>query len=172
MGTKNKELHEFSKRLKEARIGLYTQKQLAEKSGVNIKTIKRLENFNKNDNPSPLAQNLLNVAQVLDVTPEYLLFGNESMEQYMSQIEQELKSLTISEIRFYHKQKLTDKILAHLKLTDSFVDGIWQYWKDNTLSCYRPYVQDTIIRYCHHRPKAASTASIPSRPNNSNKDNQ
>ena len=32
-------------RLKEARAEIYTQQQLAEKSGVSLKTIQRLENF-------------------------------------------------------------------------------------------------------------------------------
>lgn len=157
MRTSKKKLHDFSIRLKEARKELlYTQEKLSEISGVNIKTIKRLENFGENDNPSPLALNLVYLAQTLDVTPEYLLLGNDDMERFMKQLGKELKALTVNEIRFYHKQNLTDKVLAHLKLTDSFIDEIWQYWKNNTISCYRPYVQDTIIRYCHNRPKVAA----------------
>lgn len=40
-----KNLSNFSLRLKEARAEIYTQQQLAEKSGVSLKTIQRLENF-------------------------------------------------------------------------------------------------------------------------------
>lgn len=144
-------------RLKEARSEIYTQQQLAEKSGVSLKTIQRLENIEKMDDPAaepkPLASNLLMLSQALDITPEYLLFGDENMNIYMMKLEDELKKLSIEEIRYYHKQKMTDKVLCHLKLTDSFVTNIQQYWRTHTLSCYRPYVQDTIIRYCHNRPK-------------------
>lgn len=153
MRVSKKNLHGFSIRLKEARKGLYTQEQLAEISGVNIKTIKRLENFEEKDNPSPLALNLVFLAQALDVTPEYLLLGEDNMNIYMEKLENELKALTRGEIQYYHRQNLTDKVLAHLKLTDSFINNIHSYWKAHTISCYRPYVQDTIIRYCHNRPK-------------------
>lgn len=153
MRTTKKKLHGFSIRLKESRKGLYTQEQLANVSGVNIKTIKRLENFEENDNPSPLALNLIFLAQALDVTPEYLLLGENNMNIYMEKLENELKALSIDEIRYYRHQNLTDKVLAHLKLTDSFINEIQRYWKENTISCYRPYVQETIIRYCHNRPQ-------------------
>ena len=153
MRVSTKNLHGFSVRLKKARKGLYTQEQLAEISGVNIKTIKRLENFEEKDNPSPLALNLVFLAQALDVTPEYLLLGEDNMNIYMEKLESELKALTRGEIQYYHRQKLTDKVLAHLKLTDSFINNIHSYWKEHTISCYRPYVQDTIIRCCHNRPK-------------------
>ena len=99
------------------------------------------------------------LSQALDVTPEYLLFGDENMNIYMMKLEDELKNLTVDEIRYYHKQELTDKVLCHLKLTDSFVTSIQTYWRAHTLSCYRPYVQDTIIRYCHNRPKVKINSS-------------
>lgn len=153
MRVTKKNLHGFSIRLKEARKGIYTQEQLANVSGVNIKTIKRLENFEENDNPSPLALNLVYLAQALDVTPEYLLLGEDDMNIYMKKLETELKALTIDQIRYYHQQTLTEKVLAHLKLTDTFINEIQRYWNENTISCYRPYVQETIIRYCHNRPK-------------------
>ncbi|MCR5205979.1 MAG: helix-turn-helix domain-containing protein [Lachnospiraceae bacterium] len=154
MRVTKKDLHDFSIRLKKAREDFkYTQKQLAEISGVNIKTIKRLENFEKKDNPSPLALNLLFLSQALDVTPEYLLLGEDNMNIYMKKLESELKALTIDEIRHYHRQNLTDKVLSHLKLTDTFIKEIWQYWNEHTIVCRRPYVQDAIIRYCHNRPR-------------------
>ena len=157
MRQSKKILSDFSIRLKNAREGIYTQKELAEKSGVALKTIQRLENItkekNSNNEQKPLASNLLLLSQALDVTPEYLLFGNENMNIYMEILEEELKQLTVEEIRYYHRQKTTDKVLCHLRLTNSFVENIQHYWKENTMSCYRPYVQDTIIRYCHNRPK-------------------
>ncbi len=152
MRVSKKDLHGFSLRLKEARKGKFTQEQLADRSGVYLKTIQRYENFKATENPSPLAINLLFLAQALDVTPEYLLLGEDNMDIYMNELEKELKALTIDQIHYYHKQQLTDKVLAHLKLTDSFITKIHTYWRENTFSCYRPYVQDTIIRYCHNRP--------------------
>jgi transcriptional regulator with XRE-family HTH domain len=155
MRTTKKKLHGLSLRIKEAREGQYTQEELANISGVNIKTIKRLENFDETENPSPLALNLVFLAQALDVTPEYLLLGEDHMNIYMEKLKKELKALTIDEVRHYHKQKLTDKVIAHLKLTDSFINEIHLYWRNNTIrNCNRPYVQDTIIRYCHNRPKS------------------
>ena len=151
-----KELSDFSLRLKESRKNLYTQKELSEVSKVPQKTIERLENIKKGDSVSPLAINLLCLSQALDVTPEYLLLGEDRMNIYMSNIEKELKNFSIEDIHYYHSQKLTDKVLAHLKLTDSFIDDIHEFWNTNTLKCYKPYVQDTIIRYCHNRPKVKS----------------
>lgn len=56
-----------------------------------------------------LLQNLLMLSQALDITPEYLLFGDENMNIYMMKLEDELKKLSIEEIRYYHKQKMTIK---------------------------------------------------------------
>ena len=46
-------------------------------------------------------------------------------------------------------------ILDEVKKTDGqiilFIDEIHNYWNKNTLRCYKPYVQDTIIRYCSNR---------------------
>lgn len=160
MRESKKKLSPFSKRLKEARKGIYTQQQLATESNVALKTIQRLETLpNDGTSYSPLAIHLLQLSQALDVTPEWLLNGNEQMDIYMNQIKEELKNLSIEEIRYYHSQPLTDKVLSHLKLTDDFITDLQQYWIQNTISCYRPYVQDTIIRYCHHRPKTKRQTS-------------
>lgn len=157
MRKSQRNLSDFSLRLKQSRDGVYTQKQLSEVSHVNLKTIQRLEGILKEEDtknePKPLASNLLSLAQALDVTPEYLLFGEENMDIYMNILKEELKKLTIADIHYYHRQKLTDKVLPHLKLTDSFIDSIHQYWNNHTLKCYRPYVQNIIIRYCHNRPQ-------------------
>ena len=159
MENKGKKLHEFSLRLKRARTAMgWSQRDLAEQSGVCLKTIKRLEGVKAGDKErSPLAINLLHLAQALDVTPEYLLLGDENMDIYMEAIKKELLALDIKQIRHYHGLPLTDKVLSHLKLTDEFIGEIQRYWKQNTISCYFPYVMDTIIKYCHHRPKRALT---------------
>ena len=153
-----KELSGFSQRLRAARKEMYTQKELSEASYVGYRSIQRYESIKKSDNSTDeelqiLTSNLLRLAEALDVTPEWLLFGEEDMKIYMTKLESELKALTKDEIYYYHKQSLTDKVLSHLKLTDEFIENIQQYWKSHTLSCYRNYVQDTIIRYCHNRPK-------------------
>lgn len=153
------ERSDFSERLRKARIARgYTQAQLAEIAGINVKTISRWEVYEKDiSNPKESvntlrASHVFKIAQALDVTPEYLIEGEDNMNIYMNQIEAELKALTIDEIRDFHKKPLTDKVLAHLKLTDDFIDKITDYWCKNTLKCRNDYVQNTIIRYCHNRP--------------------
>lgn len=148
------ELSDFSKRLKKERIRQgYTQKSLSEECNISVQTLSRYEQRKKDDQTSPLAEYLVKIAQALDITVEYLLFGKDQMDLYMNQLKKELKELTIADIRHYHKMPMTAKVLSHLALTDDFIDEIHKYWREHTLSCYRPYVQDTIIRYCHHRPK-------------------
>lgn len=160
MRSSKKNLSEFSKRLKNARTSRkYTQKQLAAESGVYLKTIQRYENVAEGNPVNPIALNLLYLSQALDITPEYLLLGEENMNIYMRALKTELLALSIKEIHDYHKQKLTDKVLSHLKLTDEFIEEIRAEWnmkyrsnKPGSKGFYRSYVQDTIIRYCHHRP--------------------
>ena len=148
------ELSDFSKRLKEERIRQgYTQKSLSEESNIPIQTLRRYEQRKNDNQTSPLAENLVKIAQVLDITVEYLLFGKDQMDLYMNQLKKELKELTIADIYHYHKMKMTKKVLAHLALTDDFIDEIHEHWRKHGLNCYHSYVQDTIIRYCHHRPK-------------------
>ena len=153
------ERSDFSNRLQASRqkLGL-TQKALAQESGVSVRTIQRLESIKKQDmsenGPQPLASNLLQLAEALDVTAEFLLYGDEKMDNYMAKLKEELLTLTPEEICYYHEQTLTDKVLSHLKLTDEFIDEIHQEW-NKSIRCYRPYVQDTIIRYCSNRPTEA-----------------
>lgn len=148
------ELSDFSKRLKEERIRQgYTQQSLSKESKIPIQTLRRYEQRKIDEQTSPLAENLIKIAQVLDITVEYLLFGKDQMDLYMNQLKKELKELTIADIRHYHKMPMTEKVLAHLALTEEFITEIQEYWRKHALSCYRPYVQDTIIRYCHHRPE-------------------
>lgn len=147
------ELSDFSKRLKEERIRQgYTQQSLSKESNIPIQTLRRYEQRKHDEQTSPLAENLVKIAQVLDITVEYLLFGKDQMDLYMNQLKKELKELTIDDVYHYHKMPMTEKVLAHLALTEEFVTEIHEYWRKDGLSCYRPYVQETIIKYCHHRP--------------------
>lgn len=150
------ELSIFSQRLYSLRKQYnYTQQKLAEISKVSRRNIQRYEKILakdfKNTSVAISTANILLLAQTLDVSAEYLLFGEENMDIYMDTIKKELEDLSREEVIYYHKLSLTDKILAHLKLTDAFIDEIHNYWNKNTLRCYKPYVQDTIIRYCSNR---------------------
>lgn len=147
-----KNLHVFSLRLKKARAGKYTQEQLAEISGVSLKTIQRLEAIEEGENKSPLACNLIPLAQALDVTSEYLLLGEDDMRIYMEKLKDELKGLTNDQVKKYHDKELNDKVLAHLKLTESFVTAIQSCWaKNHAVRYYRSYVKETILKYCQNR---------------------
>ena len=58
----------------------YTQEQLAKFSQVSVSSIRRYEQ-GANQNKEPSAYNLLVISQVLDVTPEYLLLGENKMNK-------------------------------------------------------------------------------------------
>ena len=71
----------FAQRLKRIRNERkYTQEKLGQISNIVSKTIQNYEQ-GKND---PSAYNLLSLAQALDVTPEYLLKGNNDMTNTQS----------------------------------------------------------------------------------------
>ena len=147
-------MHPFSIRLKAARKEMnYTQQELADLSGVSEKSIKRWENLDATEDKVPLANNLQSIALALDTSSEYLLCGNENTDAYMEAIKKELLALKSEEILRYHSLPLSDKAPALLRLTDEFTGEICRYWNKHTLRCYFPYVQDTILRYCHNRPK-------------------
>ena len=154
MEDNEKKLHPFSIRLKAARKEMnYTQQELADLSGVSEKSIKRWENLDATEDKVPLANNLQSIALALDTSSEYLLCGNENTDAYMEAIKKELLALKSEEILRYHSLPLSDKAPALLRLTDEFTGEICRYWNKHTLRCYFPYVQDTILRYCHNRPK-------------------
>ena len=123
------ELSIFSQRLYSLRKQYnYTQQKLAEISKVSRRSIQRYEKILakdfKNTSVAISTANILLLAQTLDVSAEYLLFGEENMDIYMDTIKKELEDLSREEVIYYHKLSLTDKILAHLKLTDAFIDEI------------------------------------------------
>ena len=108
------------------------------------------------------------VRQALDVTPEYLLIGDNNMTSYTEAIKRELKQLNdygqISEIK---ETELNSTILSHLEMSNDLVDAVKTDWNAKGIFkriekeedkqivvdsyCTRPYVQDVILRYCQNR---------------------
>lgn len=149
-----KQLSKFAKRLKEARKAAgYSQKKLAEKADVGYSTLCRYERETRN-NVFPRPLNLLHLAQVLDVTPEFLLEGKDDMNLYMDDLTGELEALNDDDIRRYHDMDMTDKVLAHLKLTEDFIRDVQASWSNGASRApyTRPYVMEVIIKYASNRP--------------------
>lgn len=151
-------LSEFAKRLKAAREKAgYSQDRLAEKVGMGYSTLCRYEQESR-DHVYPSLINLLRLAQVLDVTPEYLLEGKDDKNLYMDDLAVELKALGENEIAKYHEMDMSDKVLAHLKLSDQFVREIqnsWgtkETWNGKRAIYNRPYVLEVILKYASNRP--------------------
>lgn len=94
------ELSIFSQRLYSLRKQYnYTQQKLAEISKVSRRSIQRYEKILakdfKNTSVAISTANILLLAQTLDVSAEYLLFGEENMDIYMDTIKKELEDLNI-----------------------------------------------------------------------------
>ncbi len=157
----------FADRLKELRnTRNYTQEELGRITNISVQSIRRYEQGKFKNEPS--AFNLLSLAKVLDVTPEYLLIGDNNMASYTEAIKRELMQLNdygqISEIK---NTDLNSTILSHLELSDDLVDAVKNDWNSKGIFkrketkddkkievnsyCTRPYVQDVIIRYCQNR---------------------
>lgn len=157
----------FADRLKELRnIRNYTQEELGKITNISVQSIRRYEQGRLNEEPS--AYNLLQLAKALDVTPEYLLIGDNNMTSYTEAIKRELKQLNdygqISEIK---ETELNSTILSHLEMSNDLVDAVKTDWNAKGIFkriekeedkqtvvdsyCTRPYVQDVILRYCQNR---------------------
>lgn len=71
----------------------------------------------------------LQLAKALDVTPEYLLIGDNNMTSYTEAIKRELKQLNdygqISEIK---ETELNSTILSHLEMSNDLVDAVKTDW--------------------------------------------
>lgn len=140
----------------------YTQKKLEDISGISVGSIRRYEQENKNPN----ADYLLTLSEVLDVTPEYLLRGDEKMNNYTKAISKELKAIdrfaVINEIR---KTDLNGVVLSHLSMNDNLVNDIQNYWNNHIFTegseCYANYVREVIIRYCQNRIDFKEKYKIP-----------
>lgn len=118
----------FADRLKELRnIRNYTQEELGKITNISVQSIRRYEQGRLNEEPS--AYNLLQLAKALDVTPEYLLIGDNNMTSYTEAIKRELKQLNdygqISEIK---KTELNSTILSHLEMSNDLVDAVKTDW--------------------------------------------
>ena len=148
----------FADRLKELRnIRNYTQEELGKITNISVQSIRRYEQGRFNEEPS--AYNLLQLAKALDVTPEYLLIGDNNMTSYTEAIKRE-----ISEIK---ETELNSTILSHLEMSNDLVDAVKTDWNAKGIFkriekeedkqivvdsyCTRPYVQDVILRYCQNR---------------------
>ena len=149
-------MQSFAERLKEAReMRGYTQEQLSGASGVSLSSVRRYVH-NKRGKGEPSAFYLLALAQVLDVTPEYLLIGDNNMNKYTAAIKAELSQITdfhsIEEIK---STPLNASVLAHLEMSDDLVNDILQTWEGKNLlkdsGFYRSYIRDVILRYCQNR---------------------
>lgn len=157
----------FADRLKELRnIRNYTQEELGKITNISVQSIRRYEQGKYKKEPS--AYNLLQLAKALDVTPEYLLLGENDMTIYTEAIKKELKQLNdyeqISEIK---DTELNSTILSHLDMSEDLVDAVKNEWNKKGIFkkieekegekrivdsyCTRPYVQDVILRYCQNR---------------------
>ena len=118
----------FADRLKELRnIRNYTQEELGKITNISVQSIRRYEQGRLNEEPS--AYNLLQLAKALDVTPEYLLIGDNNMTSYTEAIKRELKQLNdygqISEIK---ETELNSTILSHLEMSNDLVDAVKTDW--------------------------------------------
>ena len=117
----------FADRLKELRnIRNYTQEELGKITNISVQSIRRYEQGRLNEEPS--AYNLLQLAKALDVTPEYLLIGDNNMTSYTEAIKRELKQLNdygqISEIKFLTPENYYEDCFGIYRMEDVPVEKI------------------------------------------------
>lgn len=157
----------FAKRLKRIRNQRnFTQEQIAKITGISVQTIRNYEQ-GKNE---PIAVYLVDLAKALDVTPEYLLLGENNMNSYTNAIKVELMQLSdygkISEIK---KEELKSIILSRLEMSEELISAIKKNWNGKHIFkrskkingkevkedsyCIRTYVQEVIVKYCQNRAK-------------------
>lgn len=164
----------FAERLKQIRSQRkYTQQQLASITQISVQTIR---NYEQNI-CEPISAYLLELAKALDITPEYLLNGDNNMNSYSEAIKTELMQLndynSISEIK---GSELNATILSHLEMSEELVSAITDDWNGKNIFkrieenngestqvdsyCTRKYVQDVILKYCQNRGKYKEKFSI------------
>lgn len=154
----NKSFADRMKRIRESRQ--YTQKQLAKIINVSEHSISNYEQ----GICDPSARILLELAQALDVTPEYLLLGGNNMNNYTEAIKTELMQLKDNkQIAHIKALRLNSTVLSHLELCDELVEEIKENWNKKGIFkrekagvieesyCTRNYVQEVILRYCQNR---------------------
>ena len=153
------EAETFAARLKRIREeNKYTQVQLAEITIISVQTIRNYEQ----ERSVPVSEYLLELAKALDVTPEYLLKGDNDMNSYTQAIKTELAQLnSFSQIEEIYSEDLNSTILAHLEMSDALISSLKHIWegkklfmnKDKESYCTRPYVSGVVLRYCQNRKK-------------------
>lgn len=157
----------FAARLKRIRNERgYTQEQLARITLISVQTIR---NYEQGHN-EPISSYLLDLAQALDITPEYLLKESMNMKTYTNAIKTELSQINNFEqlVEIKH-ENLNATVLPHLELSEELVSDIKDAWEEKNLFvqsktfndkilleksyCTRNYVREIILRYCQNRVK-------------------
>lgn len=164
----------FAVRLKRIRNERgYTQEQLARITLISVQTIR---NYEQGHN-EPISSYLLDLAQALDITPEYLLKGSMNMNTYTNAIKTELSQINnFEQLVEIKNENLNATVLPHLELSEELVSDIKDAWEGKNLFvqsktcndkvlfeksyCTRNYVREIILRYCQNRVKFKKKFSI------------
>ena len=134
-----------------------TQNQLAQISGIPKGTICNYEQNRGGCDPS--LYNLMVLADIFDVTP-YKLFYGEKKEMttnsiYMDEILSELLHLDHIAIGEIHNSEPNGISLPKLIISDKIIAKLTQCWNKDMVypkrGFYRNYVEQTIVRYAQYR---------------------
>ena len=134
-----------------------TQKQLAVISCISIRTLQNYEQ-NRNGN-APTLHNLLLLADIFDVTPYYLYYGGKKEMQanslYVDELQTEILKLDEKQLREVHDSEMNGTALPKLSINDEFVNKLITTLnkgeKAPNRGYYRPYIEQTAIRYAQQR---------------------
>lgn len=128
----------FAVRLKRIRNERgYTQEQLARITLISVQTIR---NYEQGHN-EPISSYLLDLAQALDITPEYLLKGSMNMNTYTNAIKMELSQINnFEQLVEIKNENLNATVLPHLELSEELVSDIKDAWKKKTFLCNQKLV--------------------------------
>ncbi|MGN0538280.1 MAG: helix-turn-helix domain-containing protein [Candidatus Fimenecus sp.] len=145
----------FAYRLKTRREELnYSRKGLAEESNIPENTIRNLES---GKTKFPRADTLFMLSDILDISPQYLLYGGSKMNAYTDSIIKEMANLSydqINEIKETDKSNVAVPKLANATAIKE-VKKIWDsrniFTGNKTGIAYEPYVQDAVYKYCQNR---------------------
>ena len=148
-----KEFADNLKRLRKER-GM-SQGQLAKISCIPIKTI---QNYEQNRyGHSATFHNVMLLADILEVAPYKLYFGGtDNMETlYMKELLSELSRLSPSQVEEIHDSEANGISLPKLAMSDQVINDLKHTWNKKVAppqrGYYRPYVEQTIIRYAQDR---------------------
>lgn len=145
----------FAYRLKKRREELnYSRKGLAEVSNIPENTIRNLEN---GKTEFPRADTLFMLSDILDISPQYLLYGGSKMNAYTNSIIKEMADLSYEQIVEIHEMAYSDVSVP--KLADATATKeIKKIWEDKIIFVDNitkkptfPYVKETIEKYCKNR---------------------